>query len=948
MYNSERILKNTISCENSCVDRTKLAQCSCDSLCESVGDCCYDYWHHCKQTVSNNGKKNKKAKKSPDQFITGSFGVTLDDVILNEKKLSSLVDKITKTKSLYSSCGILSLPNNEDVYIKLISQCSDESIQEQEAAGLFTFKQDYSAPDEFSYLTFDMTHLSRYSKFRTIYEKLCVSNELYIETYEQASKLLYMAFDVKSNLYYKNYFCARCNNVKSKNIKIIEPKIKCPLEFDIQLKKKKRDFEIDFYTLKYESPCIFTYKSAGQKVSDDEDEDDEESKKDINPIIYRQCFQNEASLLRGKMSNNESSKINKFYAILENAANNTLNLTSFNTENAEKLIEIYSNLCDLFILPINVSITKKGPFLVNDQASFRNLFCLKSWLLSRIISTDNLNETYFLQNLNETWIYETDIYKIEISGHNIFKSSAEKQEEKQEEKQSLSDMDTTDLNKFSGVDQDFRHAHHSYNQLSSILNGDYRKLGDMNETFVTTSIKRTPHISVKTIKNINLTNINSNSPLIQLIQYERRHSTFQHQMYSHNFTIKITLYHSIKLDEISGTDHFKNINLNDLNDEEKLYLFKQIISDVYVDKLIERYKLRSLLATNDYQITLAYLPSKSRDEYRFNVNIYLLMKFNEINLNNLNERIKALIRLINNFFHRDLVFFKLYKDTVVRKIEFLNYFVNKKGGIDDIDDQFHCIHDTNDVAFHTINEIQVDYDQFIDNHLVALVGDVDFEKSNQLYNQYLFLLTRFHVFGLNETSYQTEAKYHRYSINFDKHTFKLQNKIQIRFCHLKRVRDTVLLTSVAAKMDIECPATTHQLYLIKNLNDNIQVKLYFGHSILTDTLTNLSIRLEHKDIHVFRNDDVLPKVTLNDTEITIQNGHLLVCTDKENNAFSEMIKFNQQYVKYKMFWFDSNDLDIIDEIIENFWSQLNNWENIFWAVFTFIVIFLLSYMHIKF
>jgi hypothetical protein len=926
LYDSENIFKKTISCENSCIERTKLTRCSCDSLCENYGDCCYDYWHYCKQTVSgSNGKKSKKVKKVPDPYISG---VMLDDVILDEKKLNGLVDQISKTKALYSTCGILSLPNNEDVNIKLISQCSDESIQEQEAAGLFTFKQDDSSPDEFKYLTFDMTHLSRYSKFRTIYEKLCVSNELYIETYEQASKLLYMAFDVKTNLFYKNYFCARCNNIKSKNIKVIEPKIKCPLEYDIQLKKGKRDFEADFYTLKYESPCIFTYKNPTQKF--DEDEENEEIVKNKINIQYRHCYQKEDNLFRAKISHD--SNLDSF---LELAANKTLNRTIFKVENNDRLKEIYSNLCDLFILPIKVNITQRQPSIISNQASFRNLFCLKSWLLARKISTENLNETQFIKNLNETWTYETEDYKIEISSDNIFASKDHSDNQK-------------DFNKFSG--EDFRQAHHAYNQLSSILNGDYKKFEDNNDSlFVTTPLKRTAHVSAKTVQNINLTNINSNTPLIQLIQYERRRSIFQQHIYSHNFTIKITLHHSINVDQINQ-ESFKNVNLNDLNDEERLYLFKQIISDVYVDKLIERYKLQSLLVSNDYQITIAYLPSKSRDDYRFNVNIYLLVKINEINLNNLNERLKALMRLINNFFHRDLVFFKLYKDTVVRKIEFLNYFVNKKGGIDDIDDQFHCIHDPNHVTFHSINEIQFDYDQFIENHLVAIISDDPDGKSSKIgvFNQYLFLLTRFHAFGLNESNFQNEAKYHRYSVIFDKNSFKLQNKIQIRFCHLKQFRESLLISSVASSVNFECPAVTHDLHLIKNLNENIQVKLLATHSLLIDTITNSSIKFDHKNIHVFRTDDILPSVLLNNSEITIQNGHLLVCTDKTNDVFNDIVKFNQQYVKYNMFWFDSNDLDIIDEIIDNFWDQLNNWENIFWAIFSFIVIFLLSYMHIKF
>ena len=927
LYDAENVFKKTISCENSCLERTKLSQCSCDNMCENIGDCCYDYWHYCKQTVSNsvNGKKSKKVKKVPDQFIAG---VMLDDVVLDEKRLNGLVDQITKTKSLYSTCGILSLPNNEDVYIKLISQCSDESIQEQEAAGLFTFKQDYSAPDEFKYLTFDMTHLSRYSKFRTIYEKLCASNELYIETYEQASKLLYMAFDVKTNLFYKNYFCARCNNVKSKNIKIIEPKIKCPLEYDIQLKNGKRDFEADFYTLKYESPCIFTYKSPKQKV--DEDEEVEEVMKNTIDIQYRHCFQKQDKLLRAKLNNDD-----KFDSFLELVANNTLNQTIFKIENSDRLIEIYSNLCDLYILPVKVNITQKEPSIFNNHASFRNLFCLKSWLLARKISTDNLNETQFVQHLNETWIYEIEDYKLEISSDNIFKSLAHSEEIK-------------DLNKFSV--EDFRQAHQSYNELSLILNGDYKKLEDNNDSFVTTPLKRTVHISAKTVQNINLTFISSNTPLIQLSQYERRRSTFQQQIDSHNFTIKITLHHSINVNQINQ-EHFKNVNLNDLNDEERLFLFREIISDVYVDKLVERYKLKSLLISNEYQITIAYLPSKTREDYRLEVNIYLLVKINEINLNNLNERLKALMRLINNFFHRDLVFFKLYKDTVVRKIEFLNYFVNKKVGIDDTNDQFHCIHDTNHVTFHSINEIQVDYDQFIENHLVAIIGDdYDNEQSSKIgvFNQYFFLLTRVHVFGLNESNYQNEAKYHRYSIIFDKNSFKLQNKIQIRFCHLKKVRESLLLSSVATKVNFECPAATHDLHFLKNVNDNIEVKLLSTHSLLIDTNTNSSIKFDHQNIHVFRTDDTLPKVLINNTEIRIQNGHLLICTDKSNDAFNEIIKFNQQYVKYNMFWFDSNDLDIIDEIIDNFCDQLNNWENIFWAIFSFIVIFLLSYMHIKF
>ena len=90
------------------------------------------------------------------------------------------------------------------------------------------------------------------------------------------------------------------------------------------------------------------------------------------------------------------------------------------------------------------------------------------------------------------------------------------------------------------------------------------------------------------------------------------------------------------------------------------------------------------------------------------------------------------------------------------------------------------------------------------------------------------------------------------------------------------------------------------------------------------------------------------KIDVNKTLATTQMGHLLVCTEKTVDVFNEMVKFNQQYVKYNMFWFDSNDLDVIDEIIENFEEQLNNWESIFWAFFTFVVIFLLTYMHIKF
>ncbi len=896
LYYKDKLLQKAISCQpyksltQTNMDRTKLTQCSCESQCETSGDCCHDYWHY----------------SGRDDDLT----------IVNEHKLDKKVKAIQFSNSLYNSCGILAFKRNDaDVPIKLISRCSTEALMETTHA------------NEFDSLTYDMLVLT--DDYKTIYEKLCMDNSLHLENFDQAHLIKSIAQDTKTNLFYKNYFCARCNLINQTQIRILDTKIKCPLEYDLEAKRKNPlDTRLDFDTLFYKSPaCIFAYA-----IDDDED-----------LPKYRPCNDYDSTLI-----DHTTSSFNKKQRLLVELELASVSLFKLNDNVdilADKVLRqaetFYTSLCQLYVLPVNIKVISYEQRIVTN-GNFRNLFCYKAWLIGLVdkydqqLAFDNLDEKLNILNNNLTeWSYENPSYKILIKKFDIIESLNENQ------------MFKTHLHNV-----DIRQLTDEYRKLT-------RNLHESNDTW---QLKRTkaPSSSRRIVEVLNkndfrlLTHVNDTLGKYYLREQLQTDNNAAEST-PFNFTIKINMIFLTKLKHAlqtnsnnnnkhgqrsrsqhrfdtsqDSTDH-DSLNLNDLSDDERFFLFKKIISETYVDRVIERYELADLLH-GKYTVHMDYLPSKYINEYRYSVDIYLKVRFDGIkNIYLLNERVGYLQKLIENLMgKKDLDFFRTYTEAYIRRIEFVNYFQNDEAY--DENNFLQCF--DKDYELNSIEQFRVDYTTFLANHLITYIdvpSPIQWRQSTASgsgADDEPFKM----LFVLNENS----GSAYRYSIVYDSVQFKLGRKVMLKYCNLK--------------------SNNAKNYVHRNFTRHFQCDLSVG-----SRFELIKVNLEQfKPIITYRyhNDSYLTirKASLNltiaiDTPNSfaiVEGKAIFVCVGDDMHHYNDLFKLNS----------DLNDDDILsalwlnnqqmDEIIENIYDIGSDWVNMFWIVVSFMLAILLAYLHIRY